>query len=31
VLRYHGRWAEEIAHHAFLEGNSNVGANASSE
>lgn len=31
VLRYNGRWAEEIAQRAFLEGNSNLGANASSE
>jgi hypothetical protein len=26
VLRYHGRWAEEIKQREFLEGNSNLGA-----
>ncbi|HEU4614340.1 MAG TPA: hypothetical protein VFS15_19730 [Kofleriaceae bacterium] len=31
ALRYHGRWGEEIAYRAFLEGNSNLGANTSSE
>lgn len=26
VLRYHGRWSEEVAERRFLEGNSNLGA-----
>jgi hypothetical protein len=26
VLRYHGRWGEEVSEREFLEGNSNLGA-----
>ena len=31
VLRYNGRWGEEIKARRFLEGNSNLGANAANE